>query len=113
MCARQTALLASEQESLESAMLEDKLRATDWETTEEAIQEQVARESYLQWMRDRGHSDEQQVAPQSATTAAACASTTAFGGGGGGDAMCSSSAGRSDESESQLLARVLRQSQQE
>ena len=33
-------------------MLEDKIRATDWEATNEAIEEQVARESYLQWLRD-------------------------------------------------------------
>lgn len=34
------------------AMLEDKLRETDWELTQETIEEQVARESYLQWLRD-------------------------------------------------------------
>ena len=33
-------------------MLEDKLRETDWEVTQESIEEQVARESYLQWLRD-------------------------------------------------------------
>ena len=33
-------------------MLEDKLRETDWEVTQETIEEQVARESYLQWLRD-------------------------------------------------------------
>ena len=33
-------------------MLEDKLRATDWEATNEAIEEQVARDSYLQWIKD-------------------------------------------------------------
>lgn len=33
-------------------MLEDKLRATDWEATNEVIEEQVARDSYLQWLRD-------------------------------------------------------------
>jgi OTU domain-containing protein 5 len=33
-------------------MLEDKLRETDWELTQEAMEEQVARESYLQWLRD-------------------------------------------------------------
>lgn len=33
-------------------MLEDKLRATDWEATNEAIEEQVARDSYLQYLRD-------------------------------------------------------------
>ena len=34
-------------------MLEDKLRETDWEVTQETIEEQVARESYLQWLRDQ------------------------------------------------------------
>lgn len=33
-------------------MLEDKKRATDWEATNEAIEEQVARESYLEWLRE-------------------------------------------------------------
>lgn len=34
-------------------MLEDKMRETDWELTQETIEEQVARESYLQWLRDQ------------------------------------------------------------
>lgn len=33
-------------------MLEDKIKATDWEATNEAIEEQVARESYIQYFRD-------------------------------------------------------------
>lgn len=33
-------------------MLEDKIRATDWEATNEAIEEQIARESYLEWLRE-------------------------------------------------------------
>ena len=33
-------------------MLEDKLKETDWEVTQESIEEQVARESYLQSLRD-------------------------------------------------------------
>ena len=33
-------------------MLEDKIRETDWEVTQETIEEQVARESYLQWLKD-------------------------------------------------------------
>ncbi|XP_015188627.1 PREDICTED: OTU domain-containing protein 5-A isoform X3 [Polistes dominula] len=37
---------------LKQTMLEDKIKATDWEATNEAIEEQVARESYLQWLRD-------------------------------------------------------------
>jgi len=42
----------SEADLVEKAMLEDKIKATDWEATNEAIEEQVARESYLQWLRD-------------------------------------------------------------
>ena len=42
----------SEEDLVEKTMLEDKIRATDWEATNEAIEEQVARESYLQWLRD-------------------------------------------------------------
>ena len=34
-------------------MLEDKLRETDWEVTQDSIEEQVARESYLQWLREQ------------------------------------------------------------
>lgn len=34
-------------------MLEDKLRSTDWEATYEAIEEAVARESYLSWLREQ------------------------------------------------------------
>lgn len=33
-------------------MLEDKLRATDWEATNDTIDEQIARESYLQFLKD-------------------------------------------------------------
>ena len=33
-------------------MFEDKLKTTDWEATNEAIEEQIARESYLQWCRE-------------------------------------------------------------
>lgn len=42
----------SEQLHIEQTMLEDKLRATDWEATDEMLSEQVARESYLQWLKD-------------------------------------------------------------
>ena len=38
--------------SLLQAMLEDKLKATDWEAADEDIAEMVARESYLQWVKD-------------------------------------------------------------
>jgi len=38
---------------LYQTMLEDKLRETDWELTQDTIEEQVARESYLQWLKDQ------------------------------------------------------------
>lgn len=43
--------------------MEDKLRATDWEATNEAIEEQVARESYLQWLRDNEQRNKNMVCP--------------------------------------------------
>ncbi|XP_058791758.1 OTU domain-containing protein 5-B [Phymastichus coffea] len=46
------AVRQSEDLHIEQTMLEDKIKATDWEATNEAIEEQVARESYLQWLRD-------------------------------------------------------------
>lgn len=46
------AIRQSEDFQIEQTMLEDKLRATDWEATNEMIEEQVARESYLQWFQD-------------------------------------------------------------
>lgn len=46
------ALRLSETLEIEQTMFEDKLKTTDWEATNEAIEEQIARESYLQWCRD-------------------------------------------------------------
>lgn len=43
------------------AMLEDKIRATDFEATSEAIEEQVAHESYLQWLRENDQRSKGQV----------------------------------------------------
>ena len=46
------------------AMLEDKLRSTDWDATYSAIEETVCKESYLEWLRENerkrgGHSGAQ------------------------------------------------------
>ena len=38
--------------SILQQMLADKLRCTDWEATNEAMEEAVARESYLEWLRE-------------------------------------------------------------
>ena len=43
------------------AMLEDKLKATDWETTDETMTEIVARESYLQWLKENQRKHRSQV----------------------------------------------------
>lgn len=46
------AVRMSEDLAIEQTMFEDKLKTTDWEATNEAIEEQIARESYIQWYRD-------------------------------------------------------------
>ena len=46
------AIKTSEEFHIEKQMLDDKLKATDWEATNEEIMELVARESYLQWLKD-------------------------------------------------------------
>lgn len=50
-------------------MLEDKLKATDWEATNEAIEEQIARESYIQYIRDMERRKNVQIPSSSYTTA--------------------------------------------
>ncbi|XP_068206851.1 OTU domain-containing protein 5-B isoform X2 [Palaemon carinicauda] len=55
----------SENVVLEQAMLEDKIRATDFEATSEAIEEQVAHESYLQWLRENEKRSKGQRSPTS------------------------------------------------
>jgi hypothetical protein len=43
----------SEQEAglIEKQMLEDKILETDWEAANEAIERQIAQESYLEWLK--------------------------------------------------------------
>uniref|UniRef100_A0A3B4E3F8 ubiquitinyl hydrolase 1 n=1 Tax=Pygocentrus nattereri TaxID=42514 RepID=A0A3B4E3F8_PYGNA len=65
------AIKTSEESWIEQQMLEDKKRATDWEATNEAIEEQVARESYLQWLQD------QEKGRQPRKASATCSSATA------------------------------------
>lgn len=88
------ALKHSEDHHLEKAMLEDKLRETDWELTQDSIEEQVARESYLQWLRDQEVASRQGGASRSAS--ATCSSSeysrlTAEGGSGSPEARTSRS----------------------
>lgn len=71
------AIRMSDEDAIEKAMLEDKLLATDWEATNEAIEEQVARESYLEWLREnenRLHKKFKKSSSPQPTTAAACSS---------------------------------------
>ncbi|XP_071810412.1 OTU domain-containing protein 5-A-like [Asterias amurensis] len=66
------ALRHSENTELETTMLEDKLRATDWEATNDAIEEQIARESYMQWLRDNEERARKKIIqPASATCSSA------------------------------------------
>lgn len=67
----------SEEFHLEQAMLEDKLRETDWEVTQETIEEQVARESYLQWLRDNEKRAKRQPSVSTVTRSASATCSSA------------------------------------
>ncbi|XP_026858815.2 OTU domain-containing protein 5b [Electrophorus electricus] len=87
------AIKTSEESWIEQQMLEDKKRATDWEATNEAIEEQVARESYLQWLQDQ---EKQGRQPRKAS--ATCSSATAATSSGLEDWSCRSPRQRSSAS---------------
>ncbi|KAJ8301676.1 hypothetical protein KUTeg_020663 [Tegillarca granosa] len=67
------AVKQSENTHIEQCMLEDKIRETDWEVTQESIEEQVARESYLQWLKDNEKRNTRRTSPRSAS--ATCSSS--------------------------------------
>merc|ERR1719334_2127669 len=73
------AINQSEKDAVEKAMLEDKIRATDWEATNEAIEEQVARESYLIWLRDNEKRNTGGTGTRPRPRATAAASTVTSG----------------------------------
>jgi len=75
------AVRQSEELLIEQTMLEDKIKATDWEATNEALEEQVARESYIQFYRDV----ERRLKTESHSNAAAGSSSSTIT-----SAMCSS-----------------------
>lgn len=66
------AIRISDEDAIEKAMLEDKLIASDWEATTKAIEQQVARESYLEWLRENETRKHKRArtssSPQPATT---------------------------------------------
>jgi OTU domain-containing protein 5 len=61
------AVRMSEDLEIEQTMFEDKLKTTDWDATNEAIEEQIARESYLQWARENMNKNSQKN-PKSTST---------------------------------------------
>ncbi|XP_067932570.1 OTU domain-containing protein 5-A-like [Watersipora subatra] len=63
---------SSENYQIEQAMLKDKLLQTDWEITDEAINEQVSRESYAQWLQDC--QKQKRRAPACTVTGPSCSS---------------------------------------
>lgn len=77
------AIRLSEQLEIEQTMFEDKLKTTDWEATNEAIEEQVARESYLQWCRENLQKSRSEKA--TATSTASSISSTITSGNGGNE----------------------------
>ncbi|ESO82332.1 hypothetical protein LOTGIDRAFT_53774, partial [Lottia gigantea] len=65
----------SEDYHLEKAMLEDKMRETDWELTQDTIEEQVARESYLQWVQEQ---EKKALKNEPKSASATCSSSSAY-----------------------------------
>lgn len=66
----------SEEWHIEQQMLADKLRCTDWEATNEAMEEAVARESYLEWLREHEkRARGARALPRSSPTATSSTST--------------------------------------
>ncbi|XP_076469586.1 OTU domain-containing protein 5-like isoform X2 [Babylonia areolata] len=57
-------------------MLEDKMRETDWELTQESIEEQVARESYLQWLTEQEATSKTRT--QNPAASATCSSASEY-----------------------------------
>ncbi|KAH9518967.1 OTU domain-containing protein 5 [Bulinus truncatus] len=70
------AIKNSETFHIEQTMLEDKLRETDWEVTQESIDEQVARESYLQWLREQEKTTRRSKGTSGRTASATCSSSS-------------------------------------
>lgn len=62
------AVRLSEDLEIEQTMFEDKLKTTDWEATNEVMEEQIARESYLQWCRDNMQKPPQKAMNASSST---------------------------------------------
>lgn len=87
------AVRMSEELEIEQTMFEDKLKTTDWEATNEAIEEQIARESYLQWCRDNMRNN---TSKNSKSTSTITSSDVAGGG-------CCSTAVSPDKSPKQSL----------
>ncbi|XP_055602334.1 OTU domain-containing protein 5-A [Uranotaenia lowii] len=88
----------SEDLEIEQTMLEDKLKTTDWEATNEAIEEQIARESYLQWCRDNMRNNTAKNNKSTSTVTSAEVGSGAAGIGG-----CCSTAVSPDKSPKQCL----------
>ncbi|CAF0910856.1 unnamed protein product [Adineta steineri] len=63
-----TALRQSEESHIERAMLDDKLAATDWEATQDELIQQIARESYLEWLCDKNQQQHNDNKMTSSTT---------------------------------------------
>lgn len=74
----QTAVRVSEELQIEQTMFEDKLKTTDWEATNEAIEEQIARESYLTWCRENMQRTKKSVSSTVTSQSSATGSSSLF-----------------------------------
>lgn len=91
------AMRLSEELEIEQTMLQDKLKTTDWEATNEAIEEQIARESYLQWRRDTMNSYQKTMTSSSATVTSSSTLADSINAGGCGGSNQTMTAAQSNE----------------
>lgn len=73
------AVRKSEEPLIEQDMLQDKLRATDWEATYEAMEEAVARESYLEWLKENEQRSRKMQSSKGGSGATSSTSTATCG----------------------------------
>jgi len=70
------AMRISEEQELEQVMLQDKMKMSEWEATNEAIEEQIARESYVEWLKENEHKLSKNKKVKSTATATTTTSST-------------------------------------
>ncbi|KAG5673516.1 hypothetical protein PVAND_003558 [Polypedilum vanderplanki] len=98
------AVQMSEQLEIEQMMVEDKMKVTDWEATNEVVVEQIARQSYLQFCKESMHKTFKKT-----STITSTATTEASGSSSSSSSMCDTSSNDHQQGSSTTLNHYERQ----